>query len=48
MGYLTIAAMFLLVLWPVWVPLAIHGTHMIANLRRRPGNRERLPLAEAS
>jgi hypothetical protein len=31
MAFLNIAAMFLLVLWPAWLPLAIHGSHTVAN-----------------
>jgi hypothetical protein len=41
MVYLHIAAMFLLVLWPAWVPLVIHGSHTVAN-RRKFSSAERL------
>jgi hypothetical protein len=34
MDYLNIAAMFLLVLWPAWLPLVIHGCHTVANQRK--------------
>lgn len=36
MVYLTITAISVLVLWPVWVPLTIHGLHALANVRRTP------------
>lgn len=35
MVYLTLVAVLLLVLWPILLPLAIHGSHTIANSRRR-------------
>jgi hypothetical protein len=35
MDYLNIAAMFLLVLWPAWLPLTLHGSHTIANRQRK-------------
>jgi hypothetical protein len=35
MVYLNIAAMFVLVLWPALLPLAIHGSHAVANRGRK-------------
>lgn len=42
MDYLNIAAMFLLVLWPALLPLAIHGSHTVANRGRKSQYAERL------
>jgi hypothetical protein len=35
MTYLTLTAMLMLVLWPLWVPAVINGSHAIAYLRRK-------------
>ena len=35
MVYLTLTAMLMLVLWPALLPAAIHGSHAIANSRRK-------------
>jgi hypothetical protein len=45
MVFLNIAAMFLLVLWPAWLPLAIHGSHTVAS--RRQKSRYAEPLASS-
>ena len=48
MVYLTITAMFLLVLWPALLPLAIHGSHAFANRIRKSRCSEQLAFADAS
>lgn len=35
MVYLTLTAMFMLVLWPALLPAAIHGSHAIVGSRRK-------------
>jgi hypothetical protein len=34
--YLALTAMLMLVLWPLLLPAAIHGSHAISNFRRKP------------
>ncbi|MDT5352974.1 MAG: hypothetical protein QOJ56_1506 [Mycobacterium sp.] len=31
MVYLTLTAVLMLVLWPAWLPMVIHGSHAIAS-----------------
>ena len=42
MVYLALTAMLMLVLWPLLLPAVIHGSHTIANSRRKSPHFERL------
>lgn len=36
MAYLTLAAMLVLVLFPLLIPVVLHGSHAVAAVWRRP------------